>query len=78
MINQKLKQKINEKRLKDFVTQGNFDIHTIDKDITSVGLKLGDSKFLQHQGFKRKEQIQMLDYLQDNPKLVKRLFKGVI
>jgi len=38
-----------------------------------IGLKYGESKYLETLGFSRKEQIKMLDYMQDNPKKLKKL-----
>ena len=58
-------------RLKQFMREGNFDVHTSGKKIMNVGLTWGDSKRLSKK-YGREEQISLLNYLQRNPKIVKR------
>lgn len=64
---------IRKDRLKEFIREGRFDIHTTNGDIRRVGLKWGESKRLKSQ-FSRTEQIKMLNYLERNTKLTKKLF----
>ena len=74
----KSKKEIPEK-LKKFTELGIFEVRRSGNEdkIISVGLKKGESKFLASQGIKRKEQIKMLDHLQDNPEVAEELlFKG--
>jgi len=73
MANEKLKAKINEKRLKEFAEWGRFDVHFSGDKVMGVGLKWGESKNMENLGFKRKEQIRMLNVMQDNPKQLKKL-----
>jgi hypothetical protein len=68
-----LKKKINEKRLKEFAQWGNFEVNFSDDKVMGVGLKWGESKNLENLGFKRKEQIRMLDFMQDNPEKLKKI-----
>jgi len=63
----------DKKRLKAFVNAADFEVHTSGVKLMGVGLKWGESKRLQSLGFKRKEQIKLLDTLQDNPKKAKKL-----
>ena len=63
---------MNDKRLKEFAQSGMFEVH-FQGDKKRVGLKYGESKYLETLGFKRKEQIKMLDFMQDNPKKLKKL-----
>ena len=66
-----------KKRIKEFAKAGDFDIHTSEHNkIMSIGLKWGESKRLKDQ-FKRKEQIKLLDKMEENPEYVKKLFKGL-
>lgn len=69
----KVKQNIDKKRLKEFAQSGLFDVHTSGDKIMSIGLQKGDSKYWETLGYKRKEQIKMLDFMQDNPKQLKKL-----
>jgi len=52
---------------------GNFDVYVTDDTITSIGLHWGESGRLQKLGISRKNQIKMLDWLEDNPKIAKKL-----
>jgi len=69
----KVKQKIDEKRLKEFAQSGLFDVNMSGDKILGIGLKKGDSKYWETLGYPRKEQIKMLDFMQDNPKQLKKL-----
>ena len=68
-----LKKKINEKRLKQFTQEGMFEVNCRDGKLMGIELKHGESKHLENLGYKRKEQIQMLEFMQDNPKKLKKL-----
>lgn len=70
-----LKNKIMKKRLKEFAETGNFEVNFADKNIMGIGLKYGESKYLETLGFPRKEQIRMLDFMQDNPKILKKVLR---
>jgi len=73
MKTSKVKQKMNKKRLKQFTQEGMFEVNWMGGKLLGVGLKYGESKHLENLGYKRKEQIQMLDFMQDNPKELKQL-----
>jgi len=62
------------KEIKDFVDMGNFEVYYSNDDkLMSVGLKWGEGVALQRMGIKRKDQIRMLDWLEDHPRTVKKL-----
>lgn len=63
---------MNEKRLKEFAQAGQFEVHFQGKNLIP-SLRYGESKYLETLGFTRKEQIKMLDYMQDNPKKLKKI-----
>lgn len=66
-------EKCDVKRIKELVDNSMIDVHLTDGEIMGVGLKYGESKRLEKEGFSRKEQIKILDCLQDNPELAKEL-----
>lgn len=61
--------------MKKFVDNSMIEVHITEGKLMGIGLKRGQSKRLQREGFSRKEQIKMLDCLEDNPKLAKTLLK---
>lgn len=68
-----VKQTINKKRLKEFITYSNFEVFFRDNKIVEIGLKYGESIYLKQLGFKRNEQISFLDWLKNNPTELKVL-----
>ena len=72
MKQKKAKSKIgSEQRLKEFMKDANFDVYTSGKKIRSIGLMWGESKRLSKK-YGREEQISLLNFLQRNPKIIKR------
>ena len=66
------KTKCNLKRIKEFAQFGNFDVH-FQGDKIKIGLSNGESKYMATLGFKRAEQIKLLDCMEDNPKRLKKV-----
>lgn len=58
-------------RIKEFLSLAYLEIHSINNEVTSIGLKWGYSKHLLNYGFSRKEQMQILNYLEKNPQVLK-------
>ncbi len=67
--------KCDIKRIKKFVDNSMIEVHITEGKLMGVGLQRGQSKILQREGFSRKEQIKILDCLEENPKLAKKLLK---
>jgi hypothetical protein len=65
--------KISQKKLKKFTQEGEFEVYMYNGKIESIGLRWGESKRLKNLGIKRKDQIKMLDWLEDHPKSAKKL-----
>ena len=61
------------KKIKDFASAGWFDVYTAEGKIKSIGLHWGEGKKMEAMGFSRKEQIKMLNWLEKNPKIAKKL-----
>jgi len=62
---------INKNRIKEFLNNSQLEIYITDNKVLSVGLKWGYSKILKENGFKRKEQINILNYLEKNTNILK-------
>ncbi len=75
MNNKKLTPPINYKELKRFTQVGKFEVYTTDEKLTGIGLAWGEGSRLQVIGYTRKEQIRMLNYLQEHPTIAKKLLK---
>ena len=55
---------MNTNRIKEFISLVVLEIYETENKIISIGLKWGDSKYLTQIGFKRQEQIRILNHLE--------------
>jgi len=55
---------INHERVKEFISLNCLEIHTLNNKVLSIGIKWGYSNYFKANGFKRNEQIAILNYLE--------------